>query len=47
MTNLNYKGFEYETFGKGYIVLFEGDEIFFDTEKEVHGFIDSVINMFA
>ena len=47
MANLNYKGFDYETFGKGYSIFFEGDEIYFDTEKEVHEFIDSIITFFA
>lgn len=35
-----YKGYEIETFGPGYTVFFEGDEIYFDTEEEAKAFID-------
>ena len=37
---MTYKGVEYEVFGNGYTVFFEGDEIYFDTEEEVKQFID-------
>ena len=35
-----YKGYEIEIFGSGFIVFFEGDEIYFDTEEEAKAFID-------
>ena len=35
-----YKGYEIETFGPGYTVFFEGDEVYFATEEEAKEFID-------
>ena len=29
-----YKGIEYEVFGNGFTVFFEGDEFYFETEEE-------------
>lgn len=40
---MSYKGYDYEPFGNGFTVFFDGDEIFFDTEKEVQEFIDSQV----
>lgn len=37
-----YKGYEIETFGNGYTVFYQGDEIYFDTEAEAKAFIDEV-----
>lgn len=37
---LEYNNIEYETFGNGFTVFFQGDEIYFDTEEEVKDFIN-------
>lgn len=39
---MSYKGFEIEKFGKGFTVLFEGDEVYFGSVDEAKKFIDEV-----
>lgn len=39
---MQYKGFTIEKLFGGYTVLFEGDEVFFDTIEQAKAFIDEV-----
>ena len=38
----NYKGYEVDTFGNGFTVFYQGDEVYFDTAKEAEAFIDEI-----
>lgn len=39
---MNYKGYEIESFGKGYTVFYQGDELYFDTVEDAENFIDAL-----
>lgn len=37
---MEYKGYVIETFGSGYTIFFQGDEIYFNSIEQAKNFID-------